>query len=225
MGGWQNWEQVESIQQNGTLYRGTIETDYVMVRKRPDRMRMTLTLPATNESSAPIQIIRAFNGQEAWSAVRPVGQISMKQTPLDAESTEAIRKDASILPVLMRLSDAGTKFEDISTIGNGAGNGVYKFAARNSSGEHSYNLYVSTKTFLLERYEEIENGEIITIIEQNNFKSLPGGVKVPQTLLITNQNTNKTRMEIESTEIGVGIYNEYFEMNAPEDKSVAASTH
>jgi outer membrane lipoprotein-sorting protein len=212
MGGWFSWEQIESFQQNGTLHRDNIDVNYVSVRKRPNNIRMTLTLPPASESSDAIQIIRAYNGDKAWSATRTVGQMKTTPTLLDSESTKAMHNDASILPVLMRLSKSDAKFELTNTITNETGITFYQLTASTKEAGQTYALYVSAETFLLERYEELKDGVVLASVEQSNFQSLASGVKIPHTILITAQTTSTTRIEIEHTEIGVGIYDEYFEI-------------
>lgn len=222
MGGWQHWEGIESIRQKGTLQRGTISAEYVVVRKRPRQMRMTLTIPSQDELSPALQVIRGCDGQEAWSATRQVGQMATKQTPLDDQSTEEILEDASLLPILMRLSERDADFELIGPQPNAQGELCYQIAAKDPRTGKSFQLHISTETFLVERYDIITADKRITTVQQNAFIEVDD-IRLPSETVILDATTGETRMHVANTEVGVGIYDEYFELRPPPESKVAST--
>ena len=70
MGGLTNWSQIESIQLNGTGERDGKTVDVVIIKKRPNQIRATVTLPVPGKEDEAIQLIRAHDGKSAWTANR-----------------------------------------------------------------------------------------------------------------------------------------------------------
>jgi hypothetical protein len=68
MGGLNNWNRIESIQMNGTIERDGQTVDIVIVKKRPDQIRATVTVPIPGKENEAFQIIRAHDGKTAWTA-------------------------------------------------------------------------------------------------------------------------------------------------------------
>lgn len=209
MGGWRQWESIQSIRQTGQLQRGEISVDYVVIRKRPDSMRMTLTLPPMHEGADQIQVIRACDGKAAWSATRKMGEIPTTPLPLDPQSTTDILADASFLPILMRLKQQDARFEKIGINSEKTNSPCYEVVARPINSELSYRLFISCEDFLVQHYEIQRSEEVIVSVEQKAFQQIEA-IKVPTNTRLVEAHTGATSMQVLDTEIGVGIYDDYF---------------
>ena len=86
MGGLANWSQIESIQLNGTIERDGKTVDFVIIKKRPDQIRATVTMPVPGKEDEAIQLIRAHDGKSAWTATRLSGAPEMQKEKLPPRS-------------------------------------------------------------------------------------------------------------------------------------------
>jgi hypothetical protein len=55
MGGLRNWSQVESIRLSGTIERDGQTVDIVIIKKRPNQIRATVTIPLPNDPDNKVQ--------------------------------------------------------------------------------------------------------------------------------------------------------------------------
>ncbi len=111
MGGMRNWSKVESIRLNGTIERDGQIVDICIVKKRPNQIRATITLPLPGSEEEKLQVIRAHDGETAWTATRLAGAPVMKKEELPPEAAAELLADAGVLPRLIKLWREGVELE------------------------------------------------------------------------------------------------------------------
>lgn len=208
MGGMYNWNQVESIRLAGTIERDGRTADIVIIKKRPNQIRATITLPPQDEHKEPYQIIRAHDGKHAWTALRQAGAPKLSAQELDTVSAEALLNDSSILPRLINLQQQKCKFTLLG-VTRIDGRQAYAIVATPTEST-SQTFYIDTDTFQTIRYAtETTTSKTFTSLEDYTKKA---GVVIPRRSVITATDSTQTIIKIDSIEIGPGIYNEYFKM-------------
>lgn len=212
MGGMRNWAQVESIRLNGTIEREGQTVDIVIVKKRPDQIRATVTLPIPGKDDEKLQVIRAHDGKTAWTATRMAGAPEMKKEMLADEAAEELLADAGVLPPLIKLWREGA---DLTLKEQSVVSGVeaHVIQAIPDGAEGAITFYLSTETCLL--LQKISDhptyGRTLTTIEghiENN------GVYFPSRLVIDSEATGKSVLNAMSIQSGVGIYEDYFRVSS-----------
>jgi outer membrane lipoprotein-sorting protein len=213
MGGLNNWSRIESIQMNGTIERGGQTVDIVIVKKQPNQIRATVTVPIPGNEDEAFQIIRAHDGKTAWTATRLAGALEMQKEALPQEAADELLADAGVFPPLIKLwrnnaklKLAGTKYIDTTP----------HFIIRVTPKElpNEYTFYVSAENLLVTQYESTSpiNGTTVTQLENYTEQQ---NVRIPTLNIIQSQQTGDSIMSTSSIKIGVGIYEEYFELGDP----------
>jgi hypothetical protein len=142
MGGLSNWHKVESIQLNGTIKRDGQTVNVVIIKKRPNQIRATVTVPIPNKDDAYFQVIRAHDGKTAWTATRLAGAPDMVKQELPAEAADELLADAGVLPPLIKFWREGAQLELLSPkIINSETNFSIRVAGKNLTSE--YTFYIS----------------------------------------------------------------------------------
>jgi hypothetical protein len=213
MGGLNNWNRIESIQLNGTIERDGQTVDIVIVKKRPNQIRATVTIPIPGNEDDAFQIIRAYDGKTAWTATRLAGAPEMTKEELPATAAEELFADAGVLPPLIKLWREGA---DLELLGTGTAKDETTYAIRASS-EHlnrDYTFHLSSETYLVTRYESTHptEGTSNTILDDYRNEQ---NVLIPLRNIIESSQTGQSVMTIPSVKIGVGIYEEYFAPATP----------
>jgi len=210
MGGWRNWSEVESIRLSGTIERGGQTVDFVIIKKRPNQIRATITVPVPGKEDEALQVIRAHDGDSAWTATRLAGAPNLKKEPLDSADAASLSEDAGPLPPLIKRWRAGTPLEylGVETL---EGKPVHHLRTipEASDGERQ-SFYLSSEDFFLRKTETLgPDGELLSATRYSVYRP-KAGIMVPTDVVIDSPTTGRSRMRTESTEIGVGIYEEYF---------------
>lgn len=205
MGGLNNWNRIESIRLKGTIEREGETVDIVIIKKRPDQIRATVTIPFPNDPDNKLQVIRAHDGKKAWTATRLAGAPDMIKEELDESAAAGLLADAGVLPPLIKLWREGA---DLSLQGNETVNGENTFAiqARMKDG-HSYTFYISSEDFRTKRFEDPSQGSKTDLVAYETYSN----VWIPTSSKIHAAQTGESTLDIQSVEIGVGIYEEYFQ--------------
>ena len=213
MGGLTNWSQIESIQLNGTVERDGVTVDVVIIKKRPDQIRATVTIPVPGKEDEAIQLIRAHDGKSAWTATRLAGAPEMQKEELPPEAADQLLADAGVMPRLIKFWREGVKLELLNskTID---GTRCYVVEASPEKMRNKYTFYISDETYLVTHYENDhpENGRTIT--QLNDYNS-DHGVFIPMVHVIENEQTGRSVMTTSSIKFGVGIYEDYFSAAMP----------
>jgi hypothetical protein len=208
MGG-NNWLEVESIRLNGTIERDGQFVDICIVKKRPDQIRATVTLPLPGNEDEELQVIRAHDGKTAWTATRLAGTPEMKKEELPSEAAAELLADAGVLPPLIKLwreGDAKLKLLDPSVI---AGQSVLTILAHVQDSPRSHTFYLDKETYRLIAYESRDSSGKTTKTTLSDYVS-QSGIYLAKHSIIEASGTGRSVMKTDAFEIGVGIYQEYF---------------
>lgn len=207
MGGIHNWSKVESIRLNGTIERDGQLVDICIVKKRPNQIRATVTLPLPDSDEEKLQIIRAHDGKTAWTATRLAGAPDMVKEELPPEAAAELLADAGVLPPLIKLWRDGTELELLeSKIVNGEN--AYRLRTK-AKAPLQYTFYVSSDSYQLLAYDSIKNDGTSIRTTLAGFVQ-DNGVLIPRESIIESPATGTSTMTANSIEVGVGIYQEYF---------------
>jgi len=212
MGGLNNWNQVESLRLSGTIERDGQSFGIVIIKKRPNQIRATVTIPHPNKPEKEIQIIRAHDGKQAWTATRFAGAPEMVKKAITGDVADDLLADAGVLPPLIKLWRESAELE---LLGTDYFKGELVFVIDAAQGEESsqQRFYLSADSFRTIAREKHTPTEITQTILSDYQKK--NGVYLPMHSLITAESTGVSTMQTESIEIGVGIYEEYFEVGEP----------
>lgn len=209
VGGMRAWSTVESIQINGTIERGDQLVDLVIVKKQPNHIRATITLPLPGDTENKLQVIRAHDGKEAWTATRLAGAENMNKEALSPEAASELLLDGGVMPPLLKMWRESVPlelreprrigYETAHTIGATPEDGPY------------FDFFVSSEDFRLIGYESTNRKGQITKTFFEDYAQVEG-VLLPRRVTIDSEATGKSVIRYSSFEIGVGIYNDYFEI-------------
>lgn len=213
MGGWANWQKVESIRTSGTIQRGDQTFPVVIIKKRPHCIRATVTVPVPGKENESIKLIRAHSGGQAWSATRLAGDLKIRKEALPLETAKELFTDAGVLPPLIKFWQEGATVE---VIGLDSIEGEPHYKMRITSTQPTCNLifYLSCTSHLVTEYESIHQNEIISRTILKNYRSQQG-VLIPTLNITQADQTGHTIITTPSIKIGVGIYQEYFSADPP----------
>jgi hypothetical protein len=213
MGGLNNWNRIESIQLNGTIERDGQTVDIVIVKKRPNQIRATVTVPILGKEDEAFQIIRAHDGKTAWTATRLAGAKEMQKEVLPAEAADQLLADAGVLPPLVKLWREGA---DLELLGTKSMDGINHFAIRVIPEDlpQQYTFYLSGESYLIAHYESTHPADGISKTIMADYRR-EQNILVPQLVIIESPQTGQSVMATTSVKIGVGIYEEYFSPATP----------
>lgn len=208
MGGLNHWNRVESIQLNGMIERNGQSVGIVIVKKRPNQIRATVTVPIPGKEDEAFQIIRAHDGKTAWTATRLAGAPEMQKEELPAVAADELLADAGVLPPLIKLWREGADLELLETEITG---GETSYAIRATSGDLSRysTFHLSGQTYLITHYESTHPANGISKTSLGDY-SKEQNILVPRLIIIESPQTGQSIMTTPSVKIGVGIYEEYF---------------
>ncbi len=208
MGGLYNWNKVESIRLSGTIERDGQIIEIVIIKKRPNQIRATVTIPIPGSEDTKMQFIRAHDGKAAWTATRRTGDPQLKKTELDPLAAETLLFDANVLPKLMAMQQSGAKIELLPPVRiNGYPTYTIQATAKDSGRTLTFQL--AEDTYRTIQYTETNTSEtIVTRVE--NYQQFDE-VYLPTISIIEATQTGHSVIKTESIEVGVGIYDEYFE--------------
>ena len=207
VGGLYHWQKVESLKLIGTVERDGQLADICIIKKRPNKIRATVTLINPAQPSQTIQLIRAHNGTEAWSAQRVKGIQTSEKQILSTGEAQSLLNDANILPPLLNATQGNTTItlESPQQIAN---NEVYTIKATASKSNEATLFYVDSKTFhVVKSIHTTEYCKTTTLFaEYEKINEL----YFPRVRTIQDKGENTSILNVSSINIGVGIYEEYF---------------
>jgi outer membrane lipoprotein-sorting protein len=207
MGG-NNWLKVESIRLNGTIERDGKIVDICIVKKRPNQIRATITLPLPGSEDEKLQVIRAHDGKTAWTATRLAGAPEMKREELPPDAAAELLADAGVLPPLIKLWREGATLKLLDAR-EGPDQNTFKVQARARNSMRSYTFYLDRETYRSVAFETQDRSGKTTRTTLNDY-AFESGISLAKHNTIEAPDTGRSVMRIDSIEIGVGIYQEYF---------------
>ncbi|MEO0508247.1 MAG: hypothetical protein AAF065_00115 [Verrucomicrobiota bacterium] len=208
MGGMRNWSQIESIQLNGTIERDGQLVDIVIVKKRPNQIRATMTLPIPGKEDEKLQVIQAHDGKTAWTATRLAGAQEMRKEELSSKAAAELLADAGVLPRLIKAQRQGAKLEKIESkmIDRIS---LIRIRATREDSRTSYIFGLNSEDYRLARIEQECPDQGTTVTTYSDYERQEG-VYVASNMTIHSPETGISRVTTEWIKVGVGIYEEYF---------------
>jgi len=204
------WERVESVKMDGTVERGGQKAELCVIKKRPGKIRATITITNPQDSSQSIQFVRAYDGEEAWTVTRRNMTTLSEKRMLTEIEAKSLLNDAHIEPRLLELYKNGARLTVLAP-SSLAGEPMYTIQAVPLKSDETSIFYIDPNTFLPRRFSHL-SGDSKTITDFSDFKE-KNGLQFPHTVEITTSDSVKSTIRLHSIEIGVGIYDEYFQLN------------
>jgi hypothetical protein len=137
----------------------------------------------------------------------------MTKEALTEEAATELLADAGVLPPLIKLWRNGAKLKlaGAKYIDNTS---HFVIVATPKELPNEYTFYVSSESFLVTQYESKSpiNGTTLTLLKNYTEQQ---NVLIPTLNIIQSQQTGESIMITPSIKIGVGIYEEYFELGDP----------
>ena len=209
IGGWENWQKIFSLRLSGQITKDRKTIDFVFIKKRPNFIRATLTLEIPGNEKESIQKIRAHDGRNAWSATRLSGDTkALQKKPLHGSDADDLLTDACVETLLIKLSQSGAVLKICKP---GKVNGIYCHVIEATSDLFvgSYRFYLSNVTFHILRTEHLHPQKGDTVTDFSNYQMCEG-VYLPMRHTIYSEQTGVTVLVTQSAQVGVGIYEDYF---------------
>lgn len=207
IGGLRAWSKIESIRIAGTVSQNRQDADILIIKKRPNQIRATVTIPIPGEEDKKFQVIRAHDGSTAWTASRQAGARKLKTSTLSQSEAQTLLNDAQILPPLFRLWQEGAQLE-LNGVQNIKGKDYFVIKAQVKGSADTFTFNISTESLLTHRYTTEISGVTWTTTLTNYEKQ--GEVMMPTTSIIESKASGVSIVTAETIELGVGIYDEYF---------------
>lgn len=158
-GGYENWQNVETIKMTGTYVNFSNPEDFVIYRKRPDLYRFDTE--RLNRFT-----IHAYDGKNAWWVNPLMGEQFAKPSliPIKGNLAEVTLRERFFEPVFWNYKSKGNKVE-LAGKENLDGDDVYKLKVTLKNKDVEY-WYISTETFL----EVSMKGITYDFGRKNNFE-------------------------------------------------------
>lgn len=207
MGGLYNWSQVESIQLNSTVERDGQTIKLCVIKKRPNLIRATITIPTPGKQDAYHQIIQAHDGKEAWTAKRRAGDSSLNKKTMSPQAAEGLLAEAGVYPPLMKLWQANQKLQLTGT--NTINNERVFVIETPSTSATRHCFYVSTESYRTVAIQST-SADGTTLTHLSGYQKTDN-VYLPTRVHVKASQTGESTIKTDSIQIGVGIYNEYFQ--------------
>lgn len=207
MGGWMHWNDVESIRSTGTLERDGQQIEFCIIKKRPQQIRATLTIPIPESDDEAMQIIRAHDGKHGWSAIRRTGEEALNKTKLSDEEAHALLNDASVLPKLIQLWRAGAPME-ILQHPSARNHECTTLKVTSTTADEIY-TFVLDQNYKVTSYTYTTQDQQTTHTHLSHYEQVDG-LYLPMHMEIHSEQTGRSIMTTEAIVIGVGIYKDYF---------------
>ena len=207
MGGLVQWSRVESIALCGTVEREDQTVDIVIVKKRPNKIRATVTVPIPEREDEYMQLIRAHDGKRAWTATRLAGAQETVKSEITGREAEDLLADAGVLPKLFRLWRANQPLELVG-FGDFEGRAAYIIDVHQQSTATRQRFYLDREN-LRTIGHQVSSGETTVLNRYSEYQE-HNGVFLPTRTEILDPETGLSILRTESIQIGVGIYSEYF---------------
>lgn len=213
MGGTRNWLKVESVRLNGTIERKGQTVDICIVKKRPNQIRATITLPIPGSEDEKLQVIRAHDGKHAWTATRIAGAPEMHQEELPPEAAAELLADAGVLPPLIKLWREGAELE-LLKLTQFEGQVAIVIQSKMSGSDLVNTFYLDRETYRIIAFESLNNAGVVTKTTLEDYTS-ESGIYLPKKSVIESSATGRSVIHTDSIQVGVGIYREYFGIGYP----------
>ena len=218
IGGWRNWNKVQSIRLRGTIERGDETVDFVIIKKRPDKIRATISVPVPGKEEATLQVIRAHDGTRAWTATRLAGARDLRKEPLDPAAARELKGDAGVLPDLIKLWQAGAHLtlrdsaDETPDKSPDASGIVIRAVPDADNPDRAMEFHLSPETFRTQSYTVLRDGRTVSQTWFSDYATV-SGITLPRKHRMEDPRTGTSLMRVHSIDVGVGIYRDYFQIS------------
>lgn len=213
VGGVGNWSEINSIRLKGSIERDGKIVDFCIVKKRPNQIRATVTVPIPGSDKKTFQIIRAYDGETAWAATRLACAPGMQIEELAPTAAAELHADAGVQPRLIKLWREGAVLK-VLPYGEIRGQKAYCVEARNEESGVRYVFYLSMVNHrLLARESHFPDGT--TAYSGFSHYEESEGIYLPRKSYIQSPRTGRSLMITKSVEVDLGIFQEYFRPGQP----------
>ncbi len=208
MGGWRAWNKVESIRLTGTIEREGQTYDFCIIKKRPDQIRMTLNVSLPDSSDQVLQVIRAYDGKNCWSANRLEGDPDLNAKSLAKEEALDLIENSGVLPLLIKTRENHAIMELVDAGNASEGRSIIIRAVDQKSGS-TKEFFLEPSTMMVQKITTTYTGGKAATTVLSDYATY-SEVKLPTHMVITDEMSGSSKMQFSLIEIGVGIYEEYF---------------
>ena len=209
MGGWLNWNQIESIRLSGTISKEGSDFPIVMLKKRPSSIRVTVEIPHPLGAENQLKVISALDGENGWSAVREGGEMGLNKRKISAEEAESLKDDASVIPNLMQFMQSGHTIELLDIEEETNPNYYIIATTAPKTEERSYLFHLSVDDFRVLKMSSRSNNNLVATYDHKRYNKI-ANVYVPTLVEMSSPGTPNSVINIENVTLGVGIHEEYF---------------
>ena len=223
MGGWKNWDAVESIRLTGNIERDGQSIEFCIVKKRPHQIRATITIPIPGSDKEAMQMIRAHNGKQAWAATRRAGAQELKQQKITGQAAADLLAEATVLPSLIHLWRSGATL-DRRPNSTEAGQEHIVIQATPEKSDSVYTFYLHSKNLRILHYTQLSSDGTSTRTTFDVYQPR-NGLLFPEKTRIESEQTGTSIMLTRNVEIGIGIYDDYFENIHRTTPNLLSQTH
>ncbi|NBD38065.1 MAG: hypothetical protein GVY10_05815 [Verrucomicrobia bacterium] len=213
VGGVRNWSEIKSIRLKGRIERDGNIVDFCIVKKRPNQIRATVTVPIPGSNKKTVQIIRAHDGKTAWTATRLEGASEMQIEELAPAAAAELHAGAGVQPRLIKLWREGAVLKKLPA-GEVNGRQAHCIEARNEETGVRYVFYLSTVNHQLLASESHFPDGSTTYSGFSHYEEF-GGILLPRRSYFQSPRTGRSLMITESVEVDLGIVQEYFSVGQP----------
>ena len=207
MGGWRAWNKVESIRLTGIIERDSESVDFCIIKKRPNQIRATIPMPIPGNEEEFVQLIRAHDGKEAWTATRIAGGRELNQQPLDEIAASELLEESILLPRLVDLWQNGAQLDLLPSTSKEN----IEISAKSTDKDIEHSFILDRRTYYVVECCVQQNSQGTTRSKYKSHGSY-SDIVIPTEILISTDQTGDTVMSVATVEIGVGIYDDYFSM-------------
>lgn len=201
-GGQTALDRINSIRTKGTITTNDRIVEYVMVKKRPDFMRMTVGQGAR-------ELIFAYDGHQVWR------QAGFNNFPTLVENRAAlgIRTSAPLFNPLILAKENRTPIE-YRGIEEVAGDPCYALAIKLNE-DTSLVTYIDRDTYLESKHTtilELPDGQsLITNTYFDDFRPL-GDLIIPHRIVTITPDGSRIEIKVDEAALNIGVYDRYFWM-------------
>lgn len=202
-GGRENIQNVTSIRSVGTYQEGETLQEFVIIKKRPDRIRVTYELPRT-------RIITGYNGSVAWRRVESKENFLSDDHVLNGEEAQRVIQDAAFDNALIRAAEDMTGFS-FDGIVNFRGNEYYRIIVDSPGNNREKQILLDPET-LHDEYLLVRDPVSGVLWETRNsdFRDVRGA-RIPFKVEKFRQGQRQWLITFDRVETNLGIPDSFFD--------------
>lgn len=210
-GGTVGWDAVRSVRLEGTLEQGGRTFTFVLVRKRPNLLRV-----AFREEGSDVEVTYGYNGRNAWRALKQGGQTEAQRlTQTDALK---LKHEAVFEHPLINFDRKAAKITHLGAFESADGDISERVEVAHPDGVVEI-LYMRPDNGLIQRkdtrFPNVAEGSppLVTIYREYNTLI---GFPLPIVIENVHEGTTLSTVTVDKWRAAFGVFNSYFAMPATE---------